>query len=103
MSGIRLGWVTWTESFVTGRKSPTRSSSWNASRPCCASAAPPAMATTGECATYAPAMPVTRFVAPGPLVTRHTAGAPVTRASPSAMKAPPCSWRTFTYVTLLSS
>ena len=103
MSGIRLGCVTCMDSFVTGRKRLTRSSSWNPSRPCCASAEPPAMATTGECATWAPAIPVTRFVAPGPLVTRHTAGPPVTRASPSAMKAPPCSWRTFTYSTLLSS
>ena len=91
MSGIRAGWVTWIDSFVTGRKSATRSSSWKASRPWIPSAEPPAIATTGECATWAPAMPVTRFVAPGPLVTRHTAGMPVTRARPSAMKAPPCS------------
>jgi hypothetical protein len=44
-----------------------------------------------------------RFVAPGPLVTRHTPGPSVTRARPSAMNAAACSWRTLMYSTLESS
>src|SRR5215469_3634283 len=37
----------------------------------CPSAGPPTSTTTGEWATYAAATPVSRLVAPGPLVTRH--------------------------------
>ena len=41
----------------------------------------------------ASATPVTRFVAPGPSVARHTPALPVSRPYTSAMKAAPCSWR----------
>ena len=37
------------------------------------------------------------------LVTRQTPGVPLTRASPSAMNADPCSWRQLMYSTALSS
>ena len=40
---------------------------------------------------YAVAIPVTRFVAPGPLVAMHTPTFPVTRAYPSAAWEAPCS------------
>ena len=38
------------------------------------------MATTGTLSMYAVAMPVTRLVAPGPLVARQTPVFPVLRA-----------------------
>ena len=40
----------------------------------------PVMNTTGVESMYAVAMAVTRFVAPGPLVARHTPVRPVARA-----------------------
>ena len=42
------------------------------------------------------AIPVTRFVAPGPDVASATPTRPDARAYPSAMCAAPCSWRTST-------
>ena len=51
----------------------------------------PVMAMTGEESMWALAMPVTRFVAPGPEVAKHTPGLPLARAYPSAACAAPCS------------
>ena len=51
----------------------------------------PVMATIGTESMYAVIMPVTRFVAPGPDVARHTPTRPDTRAYPSAACAAPCS------------
>src|SRR5271163_1063037 len=51
------------------------------------------MQTRGTESIFASAMPVTRFVAPGPLVAMATPTLPVTRAYPSAAKTAPCSCR----------
>ena len=56
----------------------------------------PVMATTGMESMYAVAMPVTRLVAPGPLVAMTTPVLPVTRAQPSAACAAPCSCEVMT-------
>lgn len=51
----------------------------------------PVMATRGTESSMAVAIPVTRFVAPGPEVAMTTPGFPVARAYPSAAWAAPCS------------
>src|ERR1022692_4098209 len=51
------------------------------------------MQTRGTESILASAMPVTRLVAPGPLVAMATPTFPVTRAYPSAANAAPCSCR----------
>src|SRR5260370_40090723 len=51
------------------------------------------MQTSGTESIFASAMPVTRFVAPGPLVAMATPTFPVTRANPSAANTAPCSCR----------
>lgn len=43
--------------------------------------------------SFASAIAVSRFVAPGPDVAKHTAVLPVLRAIPWAIKPAPCSWR----------
>ena len=53
----------------------------------------PMMHTTGERSMFASATPVTRFVAPGPRVPRHTPAFPVNRPQASAAKAAACSCR----------
>ena len=50
------------------------------------------MATTGTESIYAVAIPVTRLVAPGPDVAKHTPTLPVALAYPSAAWLAPCSW-----------
>ena len=59
---------------------PVMSTSWNASRPICSSGTLPVMATSGTESSMAVAMPVTRFVAPGPDVAMTTPTLPVARA-----------------------
>ncbi len=54
----------------------------------------PVSTTIGTESMCAVMMPVSVFVAPGPLVTSTTPGLPVARAYPSAMCVAPCSWRT---------
>jgi len=54
------------------------------------------MQTIGEESIIAVAIPVTRFVAPGPEVAMATPTLPEARAYPSAMCAAPCSCRTST-------
>ena len=49
-------------------------------------------ATMGTESIYAVAIPVTRLVAPGPDVARHTPTFPVALAYPSAAWDAPCSW-----------
>src|ERR1700722_18405749 len=51
------------------------------------------MQTRGTESIFASAMPVIRFVAPGPLVAIATPTLPVTRANPSAANTAPCSCR----------
>ena len=51
----------------------------------------PVIATTGTESIFAVAIPVSRFVAPGPDVAKHTPGFPDTFAYPSAACAAACS------------
>src|ERR1700728_787410 len=55
------------------------------------------MQTRGTESIFASAMPVTRLVAPGPLVAIATPTFPVTRATPSAANTAPCSCRVSTW------
>src|SRR5947208_2055780 len=48
------------------------------------------MQTSGTESIFASAIPVTRFVAPGPLVAKATPTFPLTRATPSAPQTSPC-------------
>ena len=66
--------------LVMGIVMPVMSISWKESRPSMLRPTFPVMATTGTESMKAVAMPVTRLVAPGPLVARHTPTRPVTRA-----------------------
>src|SRR5271168_5149123 len=82
-----------------GRVMPVMSISWNASVPRTLEETWPVMQTMGTESSMAVAMPVTRFVAPGPDVATQTPTRPDARAYPSAMWAAPCSWRTRTWRT----
>src|SRR5215468_10864049 len=62
----------------------------------------PVTAINGMESSFASAMPVSRFVAPGPDVPKHTAAAPVARAMPCAMNAAPCSCRASTWRIVLA-
>src|SRR5579884_4288706 len=66
--------------LVMGCVTPMTSVSWKASRPINGRATCPVMATTGVESMKAVASPVTRFVAPGPLVATQTPTLPVARA-----------------------
>jgi len=59
---------------------PKKSVSWNPPLPIIACGTWPVMATSGIESMYASAMPVTRLVAPGPLVAMQTPALPVARA-----------------------
>ena len=82
--------------FVIGKESPKVSASWNASVPIMERLTCPVIAIIGIESQRASAMAVKRFIAPGPLVAMQTAGFPVVRAKPCAMKPAACSWRTKT-------
>ena len=71
--------------------------SWKASEPMSAPGTCPVMATIGIESSIAVAIPVTRLVAPGPLVATQTPTLPEARAKPSAMWEAPCSWRVSTW------
>ena len=63
--------------FVTGIVIPAISTSWKLSFPSNGTVTLPVMATIGTESIYAVAIPVTRFVAPGPLVAKQTPTLPV--------------------------
>ena len=65
---------------TTGIVIPTISDSWNESVPMRDRGTCPVITTSGTESMYAVAMPVTVFVAPGPLVTSTTPTLPVARA-----------------------
>ena len=67
--------------------------SWKASDPIVQLFTCPVTITSGTESIWAEAIPVTRFVAPGPDVAKATPGLPVTRAYPSAAREAPCSCR----------
>ena len=75
---------------------PTLSASWNASLPMRCVGTCPVKATIGMESMYASWSAVTRFVAAGPEVTRHTPTFPVVLAYPSAACPAAASWRTRT-------
>ena len=64
---------------ATGKVTPVTSVSWKASEPTRAEDTWPVMATRADESIIALARPVTRFVAPGPLVAMHTPTLPVAR------------------------
>ncbi len=66
--------------LVIGIVIPAISISWNESLPSSGSPTLHVIATTGTESIYAVAMPVTRLVAPGPLVAMHTPTFPVALA-----------------------
>ncbi len=66
--------------FVMGRVMPVMSASWKPSRPMSQVTTWPVIATIGTESIQALAIPVTRFVAPGPEVAQQTPTLPVTRA-----------------------
>ena len=59
---------------------PVMSASWKPSRPSSHETTCPVMQTSGTESIHALAMPVTRFVAPGPDVAQQTPALPETRA-----------------------
>ena len=78
--------------LVMGIVIPVISTSWKLSVPIWLVGTFPVIATIGIESMYAAAIPVTRFVAPGPDVAIHTPTLPVALAYPSAACAAPCSW-----------
>ena len=69
---------------MIGIVTPVISISWKLSLPSSGTATFAVMATIGIESIYAVAIPVTRFVAPGPEVAIHTPTFPVALAYPSA-------------------
>ena len=100
-SGIVSGARTWAPYLVIGLKRFTRSITWWLSLCSRVVDAWPEMATRGAMSMLASATPVTRLVAPGPSVERHTPARPVSRPYTSAMKAAPCSCRVVMNVMLV--
>ena len=70
--GISEGLLTWMLYLVAEAVIPMMSTSWKASVPTTLRGTWPVKATTGAESMFAVAIPVTRFVAPGPEVARHT-------------------------------
>ena len=84
-SGITREEFSRTFHFVTGRSIETTSMCWCDSLCIRSRSAWPVSATSGERSRNASATPVTRFVAPGPSVPRHTPALRVRRPYMSAM------------------
>ena len=77
--------------FVIGVNRDTASIDWWVRLSRSARGTAPAIATMGSPSVVAVTRPVARFDAPGPDVTRHTPGVPVSRPTAAAMKAAFCS------------
>ncbi len=80
-------------SLQTSLNSDCRSTSCWYSLPSADVADWPTMATTGWWSIFASYRPLSRWIAPGPLVARQTATSPVNLAWATAMKAAISSWR----------
>ena len=80
MRGRSSGLITSSLCLVTERVMPTVSHSWKASVPMAVVGTWPVMATMGTESMCAVSMPVTRLVAPGPLVPMQTPTSPEARA-----------------------
>ena len=78
--GISDGLRTWMLYLAAEAVIPMISTSWNASLPIMLWGTCPVKATTGAESMLAVAMPVTRFVAPGPDVAMQTPTLPLARA-----------------------
>ena len=72
--------MTWKFHLVAGMVMLIMSASWKASVPRSAEGTCPVIHTSGVESIIASVIPVTRLVAPGPEVTRHTPVRPVARA-----------------------
>ena len=72
--------VTWWVHFVMGRMTAVLSTSWKEFLPRSWEVTLQLIATMGELSAMAVAIPVVRFVAPGPEVAKHTPTRPVERA-----------------------
>ena len=79
ISGMMRPVLIWAFHLVTGRKVSTTSMCWCDSLCMRSSEAWPVMATTGAPSMLASATPVSRLVAPGPRVDRHTPALPLRR------------------------
>ena len=84
-SGITRAEFSRALNFVTGRSMSTTSMYWCDSLCIRSRSAWPVSATIGERSSQASAMPVTRFVAPGPSVPRQTPAERVSRPYMSAI------------------
>ena len=78
--GISSADLSWNAPLVIGPTMPSTSTSWKACVPIAARATWPVRATTGTQSMNAVARPVSKLVAPGPLVATHTPTRPVERA-----------------------
>ena len=86
-SVVRVGSSSWTAHAASRPMPPTRSDSWNASRPRSRRSTWPTRAIRGAESWLAAWMPMAAFAAPTVRVTRTSWGRPVDCASASAMKA----------------
>ena len=82
---------------MIGNVIPVISASWKASEPITDVPTCPVMQTMGIESIIAVAIPVVRFVAPGPDVAIATPTRPLALAYPSAACAAACSWRINTW------
>ena len=82
---------------VIGKVIPVISISWKLSLPIRSQGTLPVIATIGTESSIAVAIPVTRFVAPGPEVAITTPVLPVALKYPSAACDAPCSWAVNTW------
>ncbi|MFN8644050.1 MAG: hypothetical protein U0802_21245 [Candidatus Binatia bacterium] len=71
--------------------------SWKASLPIIARGTCPVIATSGIESSQRRRRPSADWSPQAPEVPKHTAGRPVARAIPCAMKPAPCSWRASTW------
>ena len=72
ISAMRFGFMTWPWYLVIFEKIGSCSVSWKPPRPSVIEPVSGVITTTGECAQYAAATPVTKLVTPGPFWPMHT-------------------------------
>jgi hypothetical protein len=95
-SGIRSASSICAAHLASGAKNAVWSTSWKPSRPAASRATWPTSRSIGVESCRAVCTPLVACVAPGPRVTRHTPGRPVSFPYASAMFAAPPSWRVTT-------
>ena len=102
-SGMRSVWRMTAAHFTNEENSCLTSISWNASRSSWPSAGRPMNSTMGVESCWATCNPDMALAAPGPRVTKHTPGSPVTLPQASAIMEAPPSWRQITVLMRLES